>query len=75
MWTIPSGILPENTTSLAFHHAAGFRNVGTRERVGLMTYGPLPGQWRDVVFIERRSSTVGVLLPPSTGLRLARTTR
>jgi hypothetical protein len=25
------------------------------ERLGQMTYGPCAGQWRDVVFIERRS--------------------
>ncbi|MFT4085350.1 MAG: GNAT family N-acetyltransferase [Nocardioides sp.] len=59
IWTIQSGIFPENTASLALHRAAGFRVVGTRERVGRMTYGPLAGRWRDVVFIERRSDTIG----------------
>ncbi len=34
IWTIQSGIFPENTASLALHHAAGFRTVGVRERVG-----------------------------------------
>ncbi|MFL6062360.1 MAG: GNAT family N-acetyltransferase [Marmoricola sp.] len=59
IWTIQSGIFPENTASLALHRAAGFTVVGTRSRVGLMTYGPLEGQWRDVVLIERRSEVVG----------------
>ncbi len=59
IWTIQSGIFPENAASLAVHRAAGFRVVGTRERVGRMTYGPLVGRWRDVVFIERRSDLAG----------------
>jgi L-amino acid N-acyltransferase YncA len=53
IWTIQSGVFPENTASLALHHAAGFRTVGVRERVGRhVTRG---NRWRDVVFIERRS--------------------
>jgi phosphinothricin acetyltransferase len=59
VWTIQSGIFPENLASLALHAAAGFRVVGTRERLGLMTYGPMAGRWRDVVLVERRSATVG----------------
>ena len=53
IWTIQSGIFPENTASLALHQAAGFRVVGTRERIGQHH-----GRWRDVVFIERRSPVV-----------------
>src|SRR5882757_5682139 len=34
IWTIQSGIFPENTASLALHRRAGFRAVGTRERLG-----------------------------------------
>ena len=52
-----SGIFPENSASIALHTAAGFRVVGTRERLGRMTYGPLAGQWRDVVLMERRLAT------------------
>jgi L-amino acid N-acyltransferase YncA len=53
VWTIQSGIFPENTASLALHHGAGFRTVGVRERVGTdLSHG---NRWRDVVFIERRS--------------------
>jgi L-amino acid N-acyltransferase YncA len=50
IWTIQSGIFPENTASLALHHAAGFRTVGVRERLGRQG-----NRWRDVVFLERRS--------------------
>ena len=53
IWTIQSGIFPENTASLALHQAAGFRVVGTRERIGQHH-----GRWRDVVLIERRSRVV-----------------
>ena len=59
IWTIQSGIFPENTASLSLHEAAGFEVVGTRRRIGRMAHGPLEGQWRDVIFIERRSSTAG----------------
>lgn len=55
VWTVQSGVFPENTASLALHRAAGFRVVGTRERLGRMTYGPLAGTWRDVVLLERRA--------------------
>lgn len=54
VWTVQSGIFPENESSLAVHAAAGFRVVGTRERLGRMTYGPRADQWRDVVLVEKR---------------------
>jgi phosphinothricin acetyltransferase len=50
VWTIESGVFPENAASMALHQAVGFRVVGTRERLG--RHGD---RWRDVVFIERRS--------------------
>ena len=54
IWTVQSGIFPENTASLALHRAAGFREVGRRERIGEQH-----GVWRDVVLVERRSPVVG----------------
>jgi L-amino acid N-acyltransferase YncA len=59
IWTIQSGIFPENTASLTAHQKAGFNVVGTRAAIGQMTYGPMAGAWRDVLFIERRSQRVG----------------
>jgi L-amino acid N-acyltransferase YncA len=47
-------VFPENTASLRLHQQAGFRVVGTRERIGCHH-----GEWRDVVLIERRSATAG----------------
>jgi L-amino acid N-acyltransferase YncA len=60
VWTVQSGVFPENEPSLALHRELGFRTVGTRERVGKMGYGPYAGAWRDVVMIERRSAQVGI---------------
>jgi phosphinothricin acetyltransferase len=59
IWTIQSGVFPENTASLALHEATGFRVVGVRERLGRMLSGPRAGQWRDVVLLERRSRVAG----------------
>jgi L-amino acid N-acyltransferase YncA len=53
VWTIQSGIFPENTASAALHRAAGFREVGRRVRIGRHH-----GGWRDVILIERRSSRI-----------------
>ncbi|MGO4456661.1 N-acetyltransferase family protein [Streptomyces sp. M-16] len=52
IWTVQSGIFPENTASLALHERAGFRVIGTRERIGRHH-----GAWRDVILVERRSPT------------------
>lgn len=59
IWTIQCQIFPENLPSLAAHRRAGFREVGTRHRLGYMRYGPLAGQWRDVIQLERRSGVAG----------------
>ncbi|HUN31686.1 MAG TPA: GNAT family N-acetyltransferase [Trebonia sp.] len=54
IWTIQSGIFPENTASLRLHERAGFRIVGRRERIGRHH-----GQWRDTLLVERRSGATG----------------
>jgi phosphinothricin acetyltransferase len=54
LWTVQAGVFPQNAASLALHAAAGFRVVGTRERLGLMTHGPHAGRWLDVVLLEKR---------------------
>ena len=54
IWTIQTGIFPENQASLRLHERVGFRLVGTRERLGQRN-----GVWRDVVFLERRSALFG----------------
>jgi L-amino acid N-acyltransferase YncA len=54
IWTLQAGIFPENTASIALHRRCGFRTVGVRERLG-----QLDGVWRDVEFLERRSSRIG----------------
>jgi L-amino acid N-acyltransferase YncA len=49
IWTIQTGIFPENVASVELHLRCGFRVVGTRERLG-----ELQGRWRDVLLLERR---------------------
>ena len=53
IWTVQCGIFPDNTASLALHARVGFRVVGRRERLGRHH-----GVWRDVVLLERRSTSV-----------------
>jgi len=55
LWTIQSGIFPENIASIVLHEKAGFRYIGKRERVG-----QLDGVWKDNLLFERRSKTVGI---------------
>lgn len=54
IWTIQSGIFPENKASLELHKKFGFREVGYRERIGQM---PKSGEWRDIILLERRSKS------------------
>ena len=54
IWTLQAGIFPENVASIALHKRCGFREVGARHRIG-----KLGETWRDVLLLERRSSTVG----------------
>jgi phosphinothricin acetyltransferase len=50
IWTVQTGIFPENEVSVELHRRCGFRVVGTRERLGR-----LGGRWRDVLLMERRA--------------------
>jgi L-amino acid N-acyltransferase YncA len=54
IWTLQSGIFPENIVSIRLHEKCGFRIVGYRERIGQMN-----GTWRNTVLLERRSSKTG----------------
>jgi phosphinothricin acetyltransferase len=54
IWTVQTGIFPENAASLALHQRVGFRIVGRRERIG-----QLDGVWRDTLLLERRSAKIG----------------
>jgi L-amino acid N-acyltransferase YncA len=53
IWTVQTGIFPENQASVRLHQACGFRLVGVRERLGRLN-----GRWRDVLLLERRSPVI-----------------
>jgi L-amino acid N-acyltransferase YncA len=53
IWTIQTGVVPENTASLRLHQQVGFDVVGRRKRIGKRE-----GVWRNVIAIERRSAVV-----------------
>ena len=53
IWTLQTGVFPENKPSLGLLRRFGFRALGTQERIGR-----LHGVWRNVVLLERRSEVV-----------------
>ena len=53
IWTLQTGVFPENEASIRLLRRFGFRIVGMQERIGR-----LHGVWRDVVLLERRSEVV-----------------
>jgi phosphinothricin acetyltransferase len=55
LWTLQSGIFPENEASIQLHKKMGFRYIGKREKIGRT----VEGIWRDNVLFERRSSVIG----------------
>lgn len=55
IWTVQGSIFAENKASLRMCEAAGFRQVGHRERIG-----KLGGKWKDTILVERRSKRVGL---------------
>jgi len=56
IWTLLAGVLAENAASLALHERVGFRQVGVQRGMGR----DAAGRWRDVVLLERRSTSVGI---------------
>lgn len=54
IWTVQSAVFPDNAASLRLHQRAGFRIIGTRERISRRR-----GRWCDTVLIERRSPVAG----------------
>nr|WP_253891144.1 metalloregulator ArsR/SmtB family transcription factor [Actinokineospora diospyrosa] len=52
LWTLQTSIFPENRTSIALHHSAGFRTIGVRERIAQHH-----NTWRDTVLLERRTQS------------------
>lgn len=55
LWTLQSGIFPENKGSIRLHEKCGFREVGYCEKIGNMN-----GIWRDTIIMERRSKLIGI---------------
>ena len=55
IWTLQSGVFPENIGSIKLHEKMGFRCIGKRERIGKRD-----GVWKDNVLFERRSKVVGI---------------
>ena len=53
IWTLQTGIFPENKASIRIHEKEGFRIVGYREKIGQMD-----GVWRDTLLLERRSKSI-----------------
>lgn len=55
IWTLQSGMFPENEATVALHQRFDFRLVGYREKIG-----KLGNTWRDTIIMERRSKTIGI---------------
>ncbi len=60
IWMLNAGIFVENTASIVLHEACGFKRLGVQKGLGKMGHGPMAGQWRDVLLMQRRSEVVGV---------------
>jgi phosphinothricin acetyltransferase len=53
MWTLFSGVFPENGASIRIHLKNGFRILCQRMKVAR-----LDGVWRDTLLLERRSERI-----------------
>ena len=51
IWTLQASIFPENVASVELHRRCGFREVGRRERIAMLS-----NVWRDTLLFERRSN-------------------
>jgi L-amino acid N-acyltransferase YncA len=56
LWTLQSGIFPENEASIQLHKKVGFRYIGKREHIGKTRNGV----WKNNLLFERRSKVVGI---------------
>lgn len=63
VWTLQASIFPENRASVMLHERLGFQRMGTPEKIAWMRHGPMAGQWRDTVILQRRSAIAGVAPP------------
>jgi len=55
IWTLQSGVFPENEASIRLHLKHGFKVLGVKDRIGKMD-----NNWRSVALLERRSNSVGI---------------
>ena len=55
VWTLQSGVFPENEASIRLHLKHGFKVLGVKDRIGKMD-----NNWRSVALLERRSNSVGI---------------
>jgi len=53
LWSLQSGVFPQNRGSVALHLKCGFRQIGYREKIGQRN-----GQWFDNLLFERRSKLI-----------------
>ena len=53
LWSLQSGVFPQNKGSVALHLKCGFRLIGYRERVAKRD-----GEWFDNLLFERRSKVI-----------------
>ena len=55
IWTLQSGIFPQNETSINLHKKLGFREIGYKERIGKRD-----DVWYNNILLERRSKIIGI---------------
>lgn len=55
IWSLISGIFPENIASIKLHEKCGFKQMAYRVKMGQSSNGT----FRDVLFMEKRSLVIG----------------